>query len=394
MKVLVLRWNGYGFKDIEEAFNALGHEVITMDFPKNADPRHNPEFEAQLEKAIEKHSPDFLFTFNYFPVISFVAKKTDTKAVFWIYDSPYVLLYSYTVIFPQNYIFVFDKELYLEFHKNGINTVYYLPLASNPKRLGSYDISNPAFVRSSAYNRTDIAFVGALYSEKHTFFRRLTHISDYTRGYLEGIIAAQKKVYGYNFIKELMSEEIMDDMYEDLPMETDPEGVETKEYLYAQYVINREITARERLEYLTAIGEKHKFDLYTNDKEASLSGAINHGPVNPYDGAPYIFQKARINLNFTLRSITSGIPFRAFEVMASRGFLLTNYQADFDDCYTADEDYAFFESREDMLNKIDYYLSHEKERAEIANNGYERTLNNHTYEHRVNEMLEIINTIK
>ncbi len=390
MKVLLLEWNGYGFPDVKEAFTSLGHELVTLPFPKDGDPRHNPAFEKELKQAIDRHHPDFLFTFNYFPVISFVAKETDTKAVFWIYDSPLVLLYCYTIIFPQNYVFVFDKALYEEFHRNNINTVYYLPLASNPKRLGSYDINAPAFVRSASFNRADIAFVGSMYTEQHTFFRRLKNISDYSRGYLDGIIEAQKKVYGYNFIKELMTPELMEDMHEDLPMEPNPDGVETREYLYAQYVINREITGQERIEYISEILKHHRLDLYTNDRDFSLPNCYNHGPVNPYDGAPYVFQKARINLNLTLRSITTGIPFRSFEVMASRGFLLTNYQADFDDCYTAFEDYAYFDSKEDLLSKIDYYLSHEKERAEIAENGYRTTLNNHTYEHRIEAIIETL----
>lgn len=390
MKVLVLEWNGFGFPDMIEAFRALGHEVLSMPFPKDEDPRHNPAFEEKLTEKIETEKPDFLFTFNYFPVISVVAKKTDTKAVFWIYDSPLVLLYCYTIIFPQNYVFVFDRTEYLKFHKNGINTVYYLPLASNPARLSAYDITEKRFTNSTAYNRADIAFVGSMYTERHTFFRRLTHISDYTKGYLEGIIDAQKKVWGYNFIEEVLPKAIMDDMHEDLPMEVNPDGVETLEYLYAQYVINREITARERGEYIEAVLEKYPLDLYTNEKDLKLRNCINHGPVNPYDGAPYIFKNAKINLNLTLRSIASGIPYRAFEIMASGGFLLTNYQADFDDCYTAFEDYAYFESKEDLLSKIEYYLTHENERREIAENGLEKTRLANTYEHRIREILHIL----
>ncbi len=390
MKVLILTWNGYGFPDMAEAFSKLGIKTCTIPFPKDEDPRSNPAFEEALERKIGEVRPDFLFTFNYFPVISKVAKKTDTKALFWVYDSPLVLLFCYTVIYPQNHIFVFDKQLYEKFRKNGIPTVHYLPLASNPDRLSAYDLNDKRFVNSSAYNRADIAFVGSMYTEKHTFFRRLENISDYTRGYLEAIIAAQKKVWGYNFIEEVLTDEIMADMHKDLPMEVSPDGVETLSYLYAQYVIDREITARERGEYIGAILEKHPLDLYTNEKDLKLPNCINHGPVNPYDGAPYVFQNAKINLNLTLRSILSGIPYRAFEVMASGGFLLTNYQADFDDCYTAFEDYVWFESKEDMLDKIEYYLSHEKERAEIAENGLRRTRENHTYIHRIQEMLKYL----
>ena len=388
MKVMVLKWSGYGYMDMIPAFENCGHEVFTVDFNKD-DPRSNEEVTNELKKKIDEIKPDFMFSFNYFPIIAIVGKETQTKYVSWIYDSPYVLMYSYTVIFPTNYVFVFDKELYLEFRNNRIDTVYYLPLASNPKRINSFKDWDKVF-KSHWINKTDISFVGALYTEDHQFYSRLKNIAPYTRGYLEGIMAAQKNVYGYNFIKELLTSEIMDDMYRDLPMEPNPDGVETKEYLYAQYVINRRLTAIERTRILTLIGTKHQFDLYTHDMNFKVPGCINHGVVGYLEDAPHVFHNSKINLNITLRSITSGVPLRAFEIMGAEGFLLTNYQADFADVYVADEDYVYYESEEDLMAKIDYYLSHEDRRREIAHNGYVRTLENHTFEHRIEEIVNVI----
>ncbi|MDE5866942.1 MAG: glycosyltransferase, partial [Lachnospiraceae bacterium] len=93
------------------------------------------------------------------------------------------------------------------------------------------------------------------------------------------------------------------------------------------------------------------------------------------------------NLNISLRSIKSGIPQRAFDIMGSGGFLLSNYQNDFFDFFNAGEDFEFYESEKDLLNKIDYYLSHEDERFEIAANGHNKLAAGHTYRHRVQEML-------
>jgi len=388
MKILLLEWKAFGNDDMCEAFTELGHEVIRFDLPTD-EPRHNPIFETSLEKEIEKTNPDFIFSFNYFPVVSIVCKKTNTKYAAWIYDSPYVLMYAYQIIFDCNYIFVFDKDLYLEFHSNNINTVYYLPMAANAQRLSRMtDIIS--FKRSPFVNRTDIAFIGQLYTEKHQFFGRMNKLSEYTRGYLEGIMEAQKHVLGLNFIKNLLSEDIINDMHESLPMDPNPEGVETREYLYSQYVINRQLTAIERTELLSAIGQRYQFDLYTVDPDLKLPGCINHGKVDPIDTAPYVFKNTGINLNISLRSITSGIPLRCFEILGSEGFLISNYQEDFADCYVADEDYVYYESKDDLLGKIDYYLSHESLRKEIAHNGFMRTLENHTFLHRAGEIIDVL----
>ncbi len=388
MKILMLEWKSFGNEDIIAAFKDLGHTVKTIPF-SNKELHHNEETEGHLVQEIRSFSPDFVFSFNYFPIVSLACKKADMRYVCWVYDSPYVMLYSYTIIYPGNFVFVFDQELYLEFHNAGISTIHYLPLAANTKRLAAMDHFD-AFYSSKWKNQARIAFVGSLYTEKHQFYQRLEGITPYTRGYLEGIMAAQKQVYGYNFIQELLSPKIVNDLMRVLPMEPDPTSVESVEYLYAQYVINRQITATERSELLSAVGSQYPVDLYTPDAALALPGCINHGPVDYYDMAPYVFKTAEINLNISLRSIKSGIPLRAFDILGAGGFLLTNYQADFGDCYTADEDYIYFESRDDLLQKITYYLHHETERAEIAKNGFRKTAACHTYHHRIKEILSYL----
>lgn len=385
MKILMLEWKSFGNDDILSAFRELGHTVKTIPF-SNKEVHHNEETEAALVTQIKEFGPDFVFTFNYFPIVSLSCKKADMRYVAWIYDNPYVLLYSYTIIYPGNYVFVFDKELYQEFHSAGITTVHYMPLAANTDRLAAMNDWD-MFRKSSACNQSDIAFIGSLYTEKHQFYQRLKGINAYTEGYLEGIMSAQKHVYGYNFVQELLTKDIVDELMRVLPMEPDSTSVESVEYLYAQYVINRQITALERTELLTAIGQKYSFDLYTPQKETTLKGCINHGPVDYYDMAPYVFKNTKINLNITLRSIKSGIPLRAFDILGAGGFLLTNYQANFSDCFIPGEDFVYYESQTDLLNKIDYYLNHEDERKAIAENGFARTAANHTYRHRVEEIL-------
>jgi spore maturation protein CgeB len=181
----------------------------------------------------------------------------------------------------------------------------------------------------------------------------------------------------------------MDDLYKALPMDPNPDGVETREYLYAQYVINRKITGLERTELLREISGRHPVDLFTHDASFTMPNLKNHGPVDPYMGLPLVCKRSRINLNISLRSIKSGIPQRAFDIMGSGGFLLTNYQNDFLDYFVPDEDFVCYESKEDLLNKIDYYLTHEDERAAIAKNGHDKVAAAHTYRHRVSEMLDV-----
>lgn len=392
MKILMFTWASFGDNDILDAFGAEGHSVVQKPFDRDeGSARLDPTVTAKLESTIREVSPDFVYTFNYFPVIALACKNTDTRYVSWVYDSPVVALYSYTIIFPTNYVFVFDSDTYLEFHNQGIETVHFMPMAASPDRLMAMQDWDD-FQKTMWNNETDIAFIGSLYTEKHNFYDRLKNITPYTRGYLEGIMEAQRQVYGYNFVESLLTEDIMQDMYQDLPMDTNADGVERKSWMFAQYVLNRQITAIERTDFLNRIGSKYKYDLYTPDKEKKMQGAINHGQVDYYDYAPYVFKKAKINLNISLRSIVNGIPLRCFDIMGNGGFLFTNYQGDFEQFFEAGKDYVFYESADDMMNKLAYYLApeNEAERAAIAQSGLKKINAEHTYRHRVCEIIDAI----
>ena len=112
------------------------------------------------------------------------------------------------------------------------------------------------------------------------------------------------------------------------------------------------------------------------------------GAIDYYDLMPLVFKNSKINLNITLRSIQTGIPLRCFDIFGAGGFLLTNYQADLFDYFTPGEDFDFYDSEDNLIAKIEYYLSHDKERCEIAENAYKKVKNYHTYRDRLELMLE------
>lgn len=215
MNILMLTWASFGNRDMIEAFEELGHTVTECPI---SDADGAAEADAgDLTGKIRDAGPELVFSFNYYPAAAIACKNLGLHYAAWVYDSPYVRLYHYTINYPTNHVFVFDKTVYLEFHRAGISTVHYLPMAANADRLAALRDFD-AFRETEWMNRYEVAFVGSLYTEKHQFYQRLTGISDYTRGYLEGLMDAQKQVYGYNFIQELLTADIIADMKKSLPM--------------------------------------------------------------------------------------------------------------------------------------------------------------------------------
>ena len=107
---------------------------------------------------------------------------------------------------------------------------------------------------------------------------------------------------------------------------------------------------------------------------------------------PKVFRASKINLNFTIPNIKSGIPLRMWDVMGAGGFLMTNYQAEIPLYLKEGTDLVCFEDERDLVEKTHYYLAHEEDRKEIAGNGYKRVKEKHSYLQRITEMLNIVFT--
>lgn len=390
MNILIFEYKHIGIEDLCDALKSMGHSFrcITNQWVHE---RTNSQFDALFDEELEQSHYDCVFTFNYFPIISNCCKRHNLPYIAFVYDSPLVSLYSYTIINPCNYVFLFDRMTYLDFKKEHIDTVYYAPLAVNVARLDSMDAALSALNPETVdFYTADVSFIGTMYNEAHNFFDRMKNLSPYTLGYLQGIMDAQMKVYGYYFIEELLNTEIIHDMQRTLPIYPAADSVETTEWLFANYVIARKIANLERTALLKEASEHFHTKLYTPNPTPELSKIHNMGSVDYQNQMPYVFKCSDINLNISLRSIRSGIPLRCLDIMGAGGFLLSNYQADFYEHFIPGEDLVLYESSDDFIAKCDYYLKHDCQRRQIAANGYGKIKEAHTYEVRLKEIFETV----
>lgn len=386
--ILFLEWNSYGNGYMQEAWRESGFDVECYALHRERmEGKENEQLAVELVEQMMSKPYEFVFSFNYFPTVAMACKACQIKYISWVYDSPLIALYSQTIAFSTNYIFVFDKMVYLSLREQGAERVFYLPLAAAVKQ---YDKVQPTTEGVKRYD-ADVTFVGSMYTEqKNNMFRHLKGLDEYTRGYLEAVIEGQKRIYGYNFLEKVLTEDIMNHVSSVCPISEQPDGFETKEWTFANYFLARRVTAIERMDILNLLSEKHKVKLFTKEATPTLPKVENMGEADYYNTMPEILKCGRIQLNITLRSILSGIPLRAFDIMGCGGFLLTNYQEDFLDYFVPEEDFVYYESYEDLERKADFYLEHEDVRQQIAQNGYEKVKENHTYQKRVAEILNVI----
>lgn len=388
MKILFIDWNCFHKIETKSALKEMGHEVISF-FKEGYNDLKNEGFTKLFLEALSDSKADAVFSYNYFPIVSEGCKEKNIPYISFVYDSPYVYLYSYTLPYSTNHIFLFDRYWVNEFRGGGLSNVHYMVLPGDPDRVEKMNVGFDKKRCSS-----DVSFVGALYNEAHNFYEQLEEkLNPYLKGYLEGIIESQQKLYGMSIVEPLLTSDILRQLKECFPVESNPLLVEPGTYRYANYFIKRKITQVERLKLLGKLGDTfgsiYDLKLFTIDSSYKISGVKNMG-ITPYETEmPFVFNNSKINLNISLRSIDAGIPLRCMDIMSCGGFLMCNFQSDLAYDFIPDEEFVYFEDTDDLLSKTEYYLIHEKERKQIAENGRERIRKDYNFNVTFKKIFEI-----
>lgn len=387
MKALFYRYGSICEPFILKAFENLGIVVTELD-KEISDKSIQPSDCVKLvSSALMNGNYDFVFSVNFFPTVSDVCNIFRIPYIGWTVDSPVMELYSKSITNSCNYIFLFDQCQYQDIAPLNPGHIYYLPLATDPDYMQSVVKKN----NSRDTYASKFAFVGSLYTEKCPY-DNLINPPAHLSGFLDGLMEAQLKVYGYYFVEEVLSDAItaefkayMPDFYapQDAPYLTD-------KTIAAQYYIGNKISSLERIRLLTQLAEQFPTDIYTLSDTSGIPQLRNRGAVDTLTEMPLVFHNSSINLNFTSKPIRSGIPLRIWDIAGCGGFMITNFQAELPEYFTPGEDIEVYESADDLLDKCGYYLENPKRAKEIAQNGLENILAHHTYTHRIEEMLRIV----
>lgn len=387
MNILFYRYNSICEPDIIAIMQRLGHTVTEI-----TEEMRNKELDARgqmnlVSAELKKQESQIVFSINFFPVVSEVCNIFHIPYVCWIVDSPVMELYSHSIRNSWNRIFLFDYALYEEFRGENPKGIFYLPLGADYVRLDSLieTITEQDRKKYSA----DVSFIGSLYTEKCPY----NHLKEesWLKGYLDGVIEAQTKVYGYNFLEECITDEVLQQFKEKVPFYHFPEKASHNDRAaMAHLYLGNKVTEQERLRLLKRVSEAYSLDLYTASDFSPLPRANCRGLAKSTTEMPKIFHLSKINLNFTSKPIRTGLPLRLWDILGAGGFALTNFQSEIPEYFEVGKDLDIYASEEELMEKIRYYLEHEKERQAIAESGYRKAKEQYSLELRVKQILKTV----
>ena len=428
MRLILYSWSANNEQVLADNLKKFGFELVIYDKPCKHYTR-DLELASDMIPYIHAHNVEAVISFNYFPMLSMICNTCQIPYFSWVYDCPHFTLYAKQIMLPCNHVGIFDREMVK--HLQGtyqVSTVFHAPLAVDTEYFDKELRS--AGERTLAQYACDVSFVGSLYMDEHNYYDMLGVAENGSIAASDSKAAGdnvaengnavsasldkmlEKQCFDYKqdylrpaFVSGEIDMSVINDKMKEHGLMLGEDYFANPEDILLAAVLEKKVTVEERRIILEKIAERdfvnlqHKdcpakqdkdsamqsifsFKLYTGSDTKSLPAldACNHGTVDYHTQMPLVFAASRINLNISLRSIHSGIPLRVLDIMACGGFVLSNWQPELAEYFTEGEELALFESKEECLEKIAYYLAHEEKRKEIAAAGKRKVQELFSYE--------------
>lgn len=395
-KVLVVVWNSYNHADIIKGIKSLGFECDCLDMRGSI--RNDASYSEDMSAFLRQHKGEFSFVFstNYYSFISIACHENDIDYIAWTYDSPWGMGEPEYYKYDTTHVFIFDGDEAASYSNDGYKNFFHLPLAVDTDRYDNICLSTADCRKFGAQG----SFVGQLYNNKLNDYLML--LDDYKKGFFNGLIDYNVGIYDSYVVEDLyarnMSEwlnvpEFVHAVYEGEKNTTAPIEKETIDAALNKlnYLTSVAISNKERLILISMLSKHWDFKLFSNHTHSVFESVQQCGAVDYKTEMPKVFKASDINLNITVKCIKSGIPLRCLDIMGCGGFLLSNYQRDFNEHFKDGENVALFKSFEEAFDKFKYYTEHDAERQKVARNGYETVKKYYNYKTLLTKALELSN---
>lgn len=341
----------------------------------------NAEQAAKIVSILEENGCSMLFTVNEFGIDAFGVMNTYLEAkkmvhVNWSVDDPFfeeLILQRKFKPLPLRFDFVSDKGYLVPMQERGYQP-FFLPLATDPA------IFHP---EENVEKEWDVIFVGNSYlKQMDEFLEQCPDFITTLTPFLGKLI--NRYVTEIDFPVEKLVARQLDNV-------RIPAGM-TKEK--ARFIAKHAAGYFGRRNLVVALVKRYKgFKVFGDAGWTREIGADRLGRAKYYDNLNNVYNKAKIVIDINRIVIRNGFTQRAFDVPASGAFLLTSSKPIVNDLFVTsgeEQNIAVFKSAAELYAGIDYYLSHESERKDIAARGMETVLGFHTYDHRIAEIFRVL----
>lgn len=344
------------------------------------------EFVQLMSTTLADFKPDVVLTVNHLGVdregiLMSILDQLNVPLVSWFVDNPHLILDAYSnTNAGRTILFTWDADTVESLGGMGFEAVHHLPLGADPHRFTPEGREVPeelrarvSFVGNSMKTKTELRFVASQPS-----FLMVEAGFDLAEGFAESDART---------IREYMRE-VRPDVLSDMDEQPRENALAYETYLtwLSTCLYRRECILRVMPYEPLIVGDSGWKELYKH-----VSGWRYHKELAYYNELPDFYLASDVNFNCTSKQMKGACNQRVFDVPCCGAFLLTDHRDQIEELFEPEKEVVFYRNMDEIPELMDRYLNDAEARKKVAEAGRQRVLAEHTYDHRVCTMLELIN---
>jgi spore maturation protein CgeB len=384
LKVLLIDSDYFLLREIEKALRSLGHKVVKIPVFSKAGSKEgyindNEGLISRFIEVILNFKPDFLLTINHLGfdeegILTALFQSIEMPVASWYVDNPNFIVKAFDKnVSSYVSLFLWDGSYISDMKTIGFESVRYLPLGTDEKvfkvikdqrkKLNKY-ICDVGFVGNSMIKSVN-EWMCKLSKDIHLLIDRLA----------ERIVSSNNPVISLSRMLHDDERKIVDGLNEKKKMDFEAAVLWKATLLYR----------------LSCIKMLEGFDVRIHGdngwRELLKNGFKLYPPLNYYKELPFFYNACKINFNATHFQMSKAVNQRVFDVPACGAFLLTDYQESLNELFKVGKEIVTYRDRDEIQEIVKYYLQNPEQRKAVAMKGRERVLKEHTYKHRLRELI-------
>ena len=343
----------------------------------------SPSLSEELAHTVAVFKPEVVFAVNFSRDLSEACRRFQLPLAIWEIDPSTEFLPRSEHPQTHTTVFTYRQGRVADYQRANFPNCVHLPLASNPER------RRPEALTPRQRTRFDarVSFVGASMVETAQKFRS-RFIDQFTICYpncdpaqvgqfLQGILDLQRQDLSRWMIPELLAQQV-------------PDFVARcrERHLENPVVLAGEIAAAEKR--LTCVARLASLDIQVwgdaGWKHLKKHGVTHRGYAGHFKELNLIYGNSQVNIDIGRIYQSDIVPMRIFDILACGGFVIAEYTEELESLFVLDEELAWLDDPEELVEKTAYFLEHPEHAQAIAER-VDSVLREHRIQDRVHTML-------
>ena len=381
-RVLLITSRYFLMGELAEACRRLNieHQLLTVPDDEMA----SDVFIKDLLHAVVSFRPDCALTLNHLGVdregvLMELLEQLQLPLASWFVDNPHLILHLYKkLVSPWTALFTWDADNIRSLQALGFAHVFHLPLATDPRRF------HPKAPGGRPQWKSRVSFVGNSMIYKVAARLKAARLPRALlrsyRAVSAGFDASDERsvpVYLQTRHAELHA------LYAALP--------DNERRLACETAITWEATRQYRMRCVEQtlpfqpliVGDPGWRVLFRHAEPAPRL----HAELSYYTELPAFYPLSEINFNCTSKQMKGAVNQRIFDVPAAGAFVLTDWRDQMDQLFEPGKEIAFYREPAEAPELLRRYLAHPAERQAVVAAARKRVLAEHTWEHRLQQLL-------